>query len=262
MTLDLKNSSQGFTVNGRGEAVIMLHSSLSTSKQWRTLCNQLKSHFQIINIDLLGYGNAPQVISAKDYSLQTEVIRIEKIIEQTIPEQSFHLVGHSFGGAIALKMAVENTARIRSLHLIEPVAFHIFEQGTKIRTEVDSFAQQVASLNHADAARHFTDTWNEKGFFDNLPVKMQVAMAEDIAKVNLDFIGLISEQYRIQDCARITCPVNLIHGTYSPVIGKEIINRLLDVLPDVVEYEVEAGHMSPISHPKEIANIISNYLMP
>lgn len=262
MTQDLLHSSQGFSVKGQGQPVVMLHSSLSTSKQWYHLEQQLYSHFQVINIDLLGYGNAPQVNAPSSYSLATEVDRILNILDDVIQKQSFHLVGHSFGGAIALKIAVENAQRIESLHLIEPVAFHMLEHGSELRLEVEQFAHQVSSRDNAGAARFFTDTWNEKGFFDNLPMKMQTAMAADIDKVNLDFIGLISEQYSAQDCAGITCPVSLIHGTLSPSIGKEIISRLLNVLPDVVEYEVDAGHMSPISHPHEIANIISNSLIP
>ena len=248
----------GINVKGEGPAIVFLHSSLSSSKQWQPLISLLSDSFRCINIDLLGYGRAPLVSDPDNYTLATELERIFIALEQVIGDQPFHLVGHSFGGANALKIAVENPKRILSLSLYEPVAFHLLEKGTGVRARVLDFAETVASLDAASAARHFTDMWNSKGFFDSLPKKMQTLMSNDIAKVNLDFVGLISEQYGLPECQAVTCPVTLIHGSQSPDISREIIDRLANSFSNVVEYEIEAGHMAPISHAEQVANIIND----
>ncbi len=246
---------QGVKVTGEGEPVVLLHSSLSTGRQWRTLEQQLAPNHQCINVDLLGYGQAMAVKDASSYSLATETARLTNVLQLLIPEQRFHLLGHSFGGGVALKIALEQPQRLLSLSLFEPVAFHLLEPGSEVRKKVDDFAGKVASLANTDAARYFTDTWNRPGFYDQLPSKMQRIMANDIDKVNLDFIGLISEKYRAEDCRTIRCPTNLIHGSHSPDISRTIINKLVNVFPDVIEYELDAGHMAPISHAEDFANV-------
>lgn len=246
----------GCTSDGNKEAVVLLHSSLSSNKQWRPLINKLSDNFIIININLLGYGDAPKVEFEQEYSLGVETDRVLAIIDETIKDNTFHLVGHSFGGACALKLAIENSKRLLSLSLYEPVAFHLFAPGSELKAQVMDFVDKVAHLEKIDAVRVFIDTWNGNGFFADLPEKIQQQMASDIDKVNLDFIGLLGESYSAEDCSAITCPVSLIHGALSPSISREIISRLVVCIPDVIEYEVNAGHMAPISHPNEVANII------
>ncbi|WNC69749.1 alpha/beta hydrolase [Thalassotalea nanhaiensis] len=258
--LDRVKQKAGIFVKGNvdGDAVIMLHSSLSSSLQWRTLETKLSEDYLTINIDLLGYGSAPKVEQPEGYTLATEYSRIMNAIESVIGNKPFHLVGHSFGGANTLKIAVQNPERILSLSMYEPVAFHLLEEGTQARKEVLEFAHIVATSSDEQAARHFTETWNRKGFFDNLPTKVQQLMVRDIDKVNLDFIGLISEKYTLDDCAKILAPVLLMHGSHSQEISGEVIKRLLKVVPNVTECEIQAGHMAPISHAEEVADIIIN----
>ncbi len=87
----------GVYVTGQGPAIVMLHSSLSSANQWQGLTNQLKDNFTIINFDLLGYGQAPKVKEEKTYGFETEINRINSVLDDVIPNQPFHLVGHSCG---------------------------------------------------------------------------------------------------------------------------------------------------------------------
>ena len=247
-------------MSGAGQTIVLLHSSLSSSRQWQTLVSKLEGDYQCINIDLLGYGQAPKVIDAENYSLTTETQRVLAIVNHYIDDKPFHLVGHSFGGANALKIAVEHAPRILSVNLFEPVALHLLEQGSKMRQQVDEFALNVANLANNDAAQYFTDAWNCPGFFQKLPSKIQRLMASDIDKVNLDFIGLLGETYEVQNCAVINCPVNLLHGSQSPVFSRAIIDKLVAVLPNVNESEVDAGHMAPISHSEQVATMVNDFI--
>ena len=42
------------------------------------------------------------------------------------PGEKFHLIGHSYGGMVALQLAAQaQPQRVRSLSLFEPIAFHL-----------------------------------------------------------------------------------------------------------------------------------------
>ena len=120
-----KELPQGIHLSGQGTAVVLLHSSLSSGRQWQLLVKQLKENYKVINIDILGYGQAPDVIDAVGYDLNVEINRINKALTVLIPEQKYHLVGHSCGGGLALKLSVEQPEKVLSLSLFEPVAFHL-----------------------------------------------------------------------------------------------------------------------------------------
>ncbi|QBY05361.1 alpha/beta fold hydrolase [Thalassotalea sp. HSM 43] len=246
----------GVYISGNGPAVVMLHSSLSSARQWRVLEQALAVNYTCINFDLLGYGAAPEVDNKAAYSLATETSRILDVVEQLIGDQPFHLVGHSFGGAIALKIALENHSRILSLSLYEPVAFHLLKPGTEARAMVDEFAQQVSQLDHYKGAEHFTDVWNSPGFFKSLPQKMQALMAANIDKVNLDFIGLIGERYQAADYGAINAQTLLICGRHSPIKAHRIVEILDASLTNVNKVVIDAGHMGPVTKPELVAELM------
>lgn len=238
---------KGVYISGQGPAIVFLHSSLSTAKQWIPLINRLKDKFTCINIDILGYGNADKVIDEANYDFNVELTRIRLILAHCIADQPYHLVGHSCGGAIALKLAVEQPNQLLSLSLYEPVAFHLLTKGSAEREEADSFAFKVADLSNEQAAQLFTDFWNSKGFFNKLPAKLQAMMAADMQKVNLDFKGLISESYQLTDLATITCKATLYSGLQSPHLSQFLTEKIANALPNGYLCQLEAGHMGPIN---------------
>lgn len=238
----------GAYISGSGPAIVFLHSSLSSSRQWQPLVKVLENKFTCINIDILGYGTAEAVADPENYDFSVETARINEVIEQTIGDAPYHLVGHSCGGAIALKLAVEAPTRLLSVSLFEPVAFHLLPTDSEERKISDEFAAHVSVSDNAKAAEYFTDFWNRKGFYLSLPEKMQALMAKDMPKVNLDFKGLISERYTLQDVANIKAPFLLMTGKYSQAISHKLVELIAGSVEHCRVESIPAGHMAPVSH--------------
>ena len=251
----------GVFVSGTGPAVIFLHSSLSSSRQWFSLVKHLEGCFTCINIDILGYGAADGVKNGKNYSFNDEVTRINDVIDTVVGKAGYHLVGHSCGGAIALKLAVEAPQRVLSLSLFEPVAFHLLPKGSELRELSDSFAEQVNIEDTYEAAEIFTNFWNKEGFFAALPAKMQAFMAADMPKVVLDFQGIMAESYTLNDISNIKAPSLLLTGGESPELSQYLAGQIVANLPNVKQQTIAAGHMAPISHGELTLPIIAEFIM-
>jgi pimeloyl-ACP methyl ester carboxylesterase len=220
----------------------------------------LKSTHLVINVDILGYGQAEDVVDPENYNFNVEIARLEKIISALIPNENYHLVGHSCGGAIALKLAVESPERLLSLSLYEPVAFHLLTAGSEARKQSDLFAKKVDIDDKYQAAAVFTDFWNKKGFFKTLPKKMQDYMAADMAKVNLDFKALMNEKYNKNDLQHILCDTLLLSGEHSPELSHLLINKIALALPRVEQVTFDAGHMGPVQNSSTIHPIIADFI--
>jgi pimeloyl-ACP methyl ester carboxylesterase len=256
---------QGFTVSGEGPVIIFLHSSLSSSKQWIRLANKLCDTYTCINIDLLGYGKADVVNDPSNFNFNVETLRIKNIVNSIAPNEKFHLVGHSCGGAIALKIAVEEPNNILSLTLFEPVAFHLLAQSTdenhnRLALNVKEFSENIGSMNNKKGAESFIDFWNGKGFYSSLPSKIQSTMANDIEKVKLDFIGILNESYNFEALRNIHCPCLILLGKYSQEVSQVLSQAIVDSLTFVEFKSVKSGHMAPISHPSVVEPAIYSFI--
>lgn len=258
--------NQGVSIDGNGEIVVFLHSSLSSSKQWRSLAQTLSRSFTCINIDLLGYGEAPSVEHPSSFTFNTEIERIKTIINQVSEGSKYHLIGHSCGGAIALKMAVENPESILSLSLYEPVSFHLYDslpvsKISDIGKQIKGFAEQMASLDRSQATQKFFDFWNGEGAFHIMPDKVKQAMINDIDKVHLDFKGIFHEKYTCEGISKISSPCLVLYGQYSPEISIQLSQNIIKELKDVQAVEVASAHMGPISHPHLIEPAIKQFIL-
>lgn len=245
--------------------IICLHSSQSSGAQWRALKQELAAQFsqaEILTPNLIGYGRdnyGPTHPPVADFRLADEIELLTPVMEpiqidaQAVQQnrpQSVHLVGHSYGGALALRMARLMCAAgtpPASVSLYEPVAFHVLPDEDPARDEILNISQQMNALPLAEAAAAFVNYWNHDGYFEALPEKVQAGMIAKQLKVQADFSALIKEPAQLEDYAAISSPVLLLHGTESPLSSRRVVELLSGVLPQVTTAEVASGHMAPLT---------------
>lgn len=252
---------KGIYISGNGPAVILLHSSLSSSKQWLPLVNSLKEKFTVINVDILGYGAADSVEDANSYSTSLEINRIKQVLKQlNIEDKPYHIVGHSFGGALSLKLALEAPHLVKSLSLYEPVPFHLLEKGSEAESLLNDLFKRVNVDNLFIAVEEFMDYWNDKGFYKNLPERVKKSAAQEMKKVNIDSKVLMAEKYGPSDINKIASPVLMMTGKKSPKLSRALADIIVKNLNNVQLEQVDASHMGVISHADIIQPIIYQFI--
>src|SRR5215467_11177508 len=117
-TIDANGARIAYAETGRGETVVLLHASASSGAQWRSLTEDLQGRWRVLAPDLHGYGQTGPRPESHLPGLGDEAALVDAILGRSAPR--FHLVGHSYGGAVALRLASDRPARLLSLTLIEP----------------------------------------------------------------------------------------------------------------------------------------------
>ncbi len=260
-TLHIGNAPVEFVDEGRGEPVVLLHSSGSSAAQWRALIERLSRAFRVLAPDLYGYAaHAP-------FTLEDEARIVHALLERC--DEPVHLVGHSYGGAVALHVARERGDLVRSLVVIEPVAFHLLRDGDEADygalAEVAGIAGAVQrSLDRGDyegGFGRFVDYWSGAGAWAAIPAAKRSAIAAHLPKVALDFRATIHHPARPRDLRRMAMSALVVQGERSPWPTRRICARLAGALPQARLVTVPgAGHMCPVTHRDETNELLATFL--
>ncbi len=256
-----------FVEQGSGDPVLLLHSSGSSRAQWRALIDRLSGDFRVLAPDLYGYGATGAWPERAPFTLEDEAQIVLALLERC--GEPAHLVGHSYGGAVALNVARARGELVRSLAVIEPVAFHLLREGDHedeaALAEVADIAGTVErSLDRGDYDHgfgRFVDYWSGAGAWTAIAPAKRSAIAAHLPKVALDFRATIRHGARSRDFRRLSMPSLVIQGGCSPRPTRRICARLAENLPDVrVATVPNGGHMCPITHREETNDLLAAFL--
>ena len=267
--IDVDGAKVASTEAGAGETVLLLHSSASSSAQWRPLAEILQGRWRVLAPDLHDDGPTDPWSGPASPGLGDEVTLVDAVLGQST--DPVHLVGHSYGGAIALRFAADRPKSLLSLTLIEPAAFHLLHrapEGTREHDLFDEVAKLAADVTRAAAdgddrrgMEHFIDYWNGAGAWARTRPEAQLALARQTARVALDFRAAMTDSTRFGSLRRITVPTLVLRGTTSPRPTRRIAELVAQILPNAQLRTIEgAGHMLPLTHREAVNTAIAEHL--
>ena len=251
---------------GSGPAVVCLHSNASSSGQWRGLMELLAPRFRVLAVDSYGAGKTPAWAGERLVTLRDEVALIEPVIARA--GERFALVGHSYGGAVALMAALAYPQRVSALALYEPTLFALVDAESPPPNDADGIRRtvvdSVAALEAGDklaAARLFIDFWMGEGSWAAMPELRKGPIAESVVAMRHWAHALMAEPTPRDAFRSLDVPVLLMTGTRSPASSLAVAKILAATLPRVETLELEGlGHMAPVTRPDAVNSAIARFL--
>ena len=244
--------------------VVMLHASLSCKSQWDVLARALAPAYDAFGLDLLGYGRQPLPPPAAAFTLDHEARHVEAQLKDIVGNGPYHVVGHSYGALVALRLAQRHPSRVMSLSLYEPVALRLLPDDDPaydvLRAVAERVQHHVAAGRNQDAAQAFVDHWNGTGYFVSLPAPTRHAIAKRVAKVMLDFQASMRWPTHASDLRAIVAPTLLLTGTRGHAVTQRIAARIVDALPDCRMRTCDAGHLGPVAEPSAVNPVIEQFI--
>lgn len=256
-----------FREAGHGPAVVCIHSSASSSAQWRPLMDRLAGRYRTLAVDLYGSGKSPRWPAVRPLSLADEVALLDPVFAAA--GERFHLVGHSYGGAVALEAARADPGRVESLVLFEPVLFSVLvaEDPTQaaareiVAVRDDTVAALARGDGRASGAR-FVDYWMGAGAWAAMPEPRREALAGAMDAVKAEWDAAFKDPTPLSAYGALDVPVFYVTGSESPASSRAVARLLTKTLPRVTVVEIEGvGHMGPVTHPDRVNALIERYLM-
>ena len=256
-----------FRESGEGEAVVCIHASASSSGQWRALMERLGKRHRLIAPDLIGYGRNPAWQDDRDLWLNDEVDSLAPVLDAV--GRKFSLIGHSYGGTIALKAALRYRERLRCLIVYEPVLVSLLvaqapshPATAEITALRDDMIRAIERGDLAKAAEPYVDYWLGAGTWATLPEERRMPLMQRMRKVAAEWHAASFEPTPLAEFASLDVPTLYLTGALSRAPARESAALLVPVLPEVELVEFDGiDHMGPITHPERVNSAIERYLI-
>lgn len=255
-----------FREAGSGTSVVCIHSSASSSGQWRALTERLSDRFRVIAVDLYGSGKTAAWPEDQPMHLDDEIALLSSVFRAA--GDRFHLIGHSYGGAIALKAALADPDRLLSLVLYEPVLFSVLmadapqsAAAREILALRDDTIRLVDEGKFDASAQRFIDYWMGDRTWAATPEHRRPVLAAAMRAVKSEWHALFYEPTPLSEFAEVNVPTLFLTGSKSKVSALAIAKLVMAVLPRVRIEELEGvGHMAPVTHPETVNPLIERFL--
>lgn len=241
--------------------LVMLHSGGMSGRQWRRPAEALAGHYRVLTPDFLGSGANPPWPDQEPFHFEQDV-------EQIVPLLPAHLVGHSYGGLIALTLARRHPDRVLSLAVYDPVAFGVLydAQDEVGLADLDRLAADPVFTDDVRGGgpewmTAFVNFWNGPNSWQTMPEASRASFLRVGRKVYYEVRSLQSDRTRLSDYALANMPALLIHGENSPPAAVRVVQLLADALPHGQLRQLNgAGHMGPLTHAPAFLELLETHL--
>jgi pimeloyl-ACP methyl ester carboxylesterase len=251
---------------GRGAPVVLVHSSASGYRQWRKLIERLSPHHRVIAPNLLGNGATTAWRAPRPQTLADAAQVVLGLVEGLQLEAPLRLVGHSWGGAVALHAAHVLGQRVSKLVLYEPMLPGLLKKHGRLQAAAETgdlyahLQRCAASGDWPAAAERFTDYFNGDGSWAAMPPERRQLIAGLLAP-NLHEWDAAMAPMRADAFAGVSAQTLLMRGRTTRPALTEMAGvlyqhfthwRLVDV--------ASCGHMAPLTHADVINSWIADFL--
>jgi len=257
------------TPNAREQScvVVALHCSLSSGRQWQPLIAALNHRHRVIAPDISGYGDRPLRMHGPATLAEEVDVLAHELDSHSGP---IHLVGHSYGGAIAFRIATASrfAARVRSLTLIEPVLPGILLESAQDRHLYEHFARLANRVSKAlrdgdtsYALDTFLAFWSGSVACADVSEHARSRMEDRAHKLMADFTAAFAETDVYNAARRLSLPALLFSGGLSPFVSQRVTGRLASAIAHARAIHLpSAGHMLAITHAAELIPDIADHV--
>lgn len=248
---------------GAGRPVLLIHGSgpgVSGWANWRVTIPALAKEFRVIAPDMVGFGFTERPADVK-YSKVTWMRHAIGLLDALKLDQ-VDIVGNSFGGALALTLAVEHPARIRRLVLMGSAGLNFpLTEGLDFAWGYTPSLQNMRKLLDVFAFNRnlVTDELAEMRFRAASRPGIQEAYASMFPAPRQR--GIESLAVDEAEIAKLQQPTLIFHGREDRILPPEVSQRLFALIPNAeLHMFANCGHWTQIEHAGRFNELVAGFL--
>lgn len=250
---------------GAGTPVILLHGFGESTYSWRHVLPVLAESFDVVAIDLNGFGLTERPFGVEPYLVDGQVDLVLALMDE-LGLSDAHLVAHSYGTSVATRLAERQPQHVRTLVLIAGVPGVNDVAGMAIpllvRTFLPCYVKQFLltpeQVRTALESVSFIDDYITDEVVDAYLERLRI---EGLERAIDGLIAQIEAGPVAIDLAALAQPALVIWGRHDPLYPVELGETLTAALPDAAFIVVEdSGHVVMEEQPAALLETIIPFL--
>jgi pimeloyl-ACP methyl ester carboxylesterase len=243
------------------DIALFVHSTGVGPFMWKKLLVDLPAGVSPVTPTTGAYSRPDVGPRATKVTVDDEVAHIKSQIPAGAT--GVHLGGHSYGGLVALTLALDPEVPVKSLWLYEPVLFGalrpiVDELPADAAEQVREFTEKPDRFLDSETGgqdawlENFVDYWNHPGMWASMPDKAK-DMARLVGWKMFQEVRMVFEEPQAFEAYRLSVPLTLVKGARTQPPAREMVRRLAAVNPHAqVEVLDELGHMGLVGAPDAV----------
>ena len=261
-TADANGIKTNYLEAGKGDPVVLIHGSgpgVTSYANWRLVLPALAENFRVLAPDMVGFGFSERPANIK-YGVQTWADQVVGLMD-TLELPTAHLVGNSFGGAIALRIATQHPDRVGKLVLMGSmgVPFPITEGLERVWGYEPSFENMRKVLDVFAYSRDLVnDELAEVRYRGSIQPGFQESFAAMFPAPRQRWVEAMCTPE--DDIRRLPHRTLIVHGREDQVIPVQTSLRLMELI-DNADLSVfsHCGHWSMIERTADFNRSVSEF---
>jgi pimeloyl-ACP methyl ester carboxylesterase len=261
-TADANGIKTNYLEAGQGDPVVLIHGSgpgVTSYANWRLVLPALAENFRVLAPDMVGFGFSERPANI-DYGVQTWADQVVGLMD-TLELPTAHMVGNSFGGAIALRIATQHPDRVGKLVLMGSmgVPFPITEGLERVWGYEPSFENMRKVLDVFAYSRDLVnDELAEVRYRGSIQPGFQESFAAMFPAPRQRWVEAMCTPE--DDIRRLPHRTLIVHGREDQVIPVQTSLRLMELI-DNADLSVfsHCGHWSMIERTEDFNRSVSEF---
>jgi len=261
-TADANGIKTNYLEAGKGDPVVLIHGSgpgVTSYANWRLVLPALAEDFRVLAPDMVGFGFSERPANIK-YGVQTWADQVVGLMD-TLELPTAHLVGNSFGGAIALRIATQHPDRVGKLVLMGSmgVPFPITEGLERVWGYEPSFENMRKVLDVFAYSRDLVnDELAEVRYRGSIQPGFQESFAAMFPAPRQRWVEAMCTPE--DDIRRLPHRTLIVHGREDQVIPVQTSLRLMELI-DNADLSVfsHCGHWSMIERTQDFNRSVNEF---
>lgn len=256
MILSYKNSTVHYTVEGEGNAIILLHGFLENVDMWKNITPQLSITHRVICIDLLGHGKTDCL--GYVHTMETMADAVLSVLNH-LNIKSAIFIGHSMGSYVSLALAEKHPELFNGLCLMNSTFEADNDERKQLRTRAIKMAQtQYESLVRMSFINLFAPK-SRQTFNEEINEALKLALKTPIQGYIAAQEGMKLRPNRLEIVKQLDCKKAIIVSKKDSIInGENIINQIKDTSIKFVQFS--EGHMSHIENISDLSYFLIHFI--
>ncbi|MEW5758929.1 MAG: alpha/beta hydrolase [Candidatus Omnitrophota bacterium] len=253
-----------YKTKGLGEILFFIHGWSSDCDVWHNQLDYFYNHYKVVIIDLPGHGKTPW----KDISFNIMVNDLVQILNQF--EQKINIVGTSFGGAIAIKLAGKLGNSVKRLILVDTSAKFMSALdfiGALEKKELNEL-KSLIKLYYPNGLlifyrNLFTSFEKRQVNFPSIWQKFKHRKKFPEKKSLLKFLNIIDNLDLRDELLKIKARTLIVAGSLDSLFRKTCHNYLADNIKNSkIVFLENLGHVPFLTDPSAFNHVLDEFLMP